>query len=402
MTGLAVATVVFAGMLGSVLVLLARARGSIADRRREGGLEVLERVSLGPKQGVAAVRAADRVILVSVGEGGGRPLAEIPASSWRRESTTGGAGTDDSADRLVASRSTPLRDRTTELVGSLRSASGGGADRRKLAARLARFWALIALCAAIAGPTKAIAMPASVTTVQEQELESDGFFEALPPLLEEEEEGGAATLRLDGPIGTALMIGALALLPTLLLLATGFTRILIVLHLLKQALGAQAVPPTHLVNALALVLTLFLMAPTLDRASHEAIDPWLDGEITQVEMFERVGLPFKEFMLDYADEDDVARFVDLRGEAIPESIEDVKITTLMAAFTTSELRRAFQLGFVLFLPFIVIDLVVASVLMSMGMFMLPPVMISLPFKLLLFVLADGWSLVVGGLLTSFR
>jgi flagellar biosynthetic protein FliP len=228
-----------------------------------------------------------------------------------------------------------------------------------------------------------------------------GLLQALPPLIAQDSEEGERSLQLNGPVGTALLLGIMALLPTLLLLATGFTRILIVLHLLKQALGAQAVPPTHLVNALALLLTLFLMAPTLDRVSEEAIDPWLEGEIDQAVMFERAAVPFRDFMLSYADEDDIVRFIEMRGDDIPPSVEDVPLTTIIAAFTTSELRRAFQLGFVLFLPFIVIDLVVASVLMSMGMFMLPPVMISLPFKLLLFVLADGWSLVIGGLLSSF-
>ena len=384
-------------LLAGLAIFARRARGVVRKRGGERSLEVLERVSLGPKQGVAALRIADRVVVVSHGEGGIRPLAEVDDVDWSgAESAREGAS-------IVAESEPARKDRTRFSVAVT------AAERRMVAPRLRRFLLLAALATLAAIPGRAasatiapsvIDVPALVQqAAQDSTTQAGGLLQALPPLAEDETEDG--TLELNGPIGTALLIGLMALLPTLLLLATGFTRILIVLHLLKQALGAQAVPPTHLVNALALLLTLFLMTPTLDRASQEAIGPWFDGEITQAEMFERVAVPFRDFMTQYATEDDIARFVDLRGEALPPSVDDVRLTTLMAAFTTSELKRAFQLGFVLFLPFIIVDLVVASVLMSMGMFMLPPVMISLPFKLLLFVLADGWGLVVGGLMGSF-
>jgi len=393
MTSLMLSSAVSVALLGLCLVIVARTKRAGARGARRQGLEVVDRVSLGPKQGVAAIRVAGRVVLVSHGEGGVRRLFDLPAESW-------------DADRTDPSL-------TLEVLAPTEvEALGTVARRRSVAARITRFkrrtrlWPAVAVCATMLLPAVAEATPpeasmfASAAAFQEADADGDdGILGALPQMMARPD--GETELQFSGPMGTALLLGAMTLLPTLLLLATGFTRILIVLHLLKQALGAQAVPPTHLVNALALLLTLFLMTPTLDRASQEAIDPWLEGEITQAQMFKQVVVPFRDFMLDYVGEEDLARFIEFRGDKIPSRIEDVKLTTLMAAFTTSELRRAFQLGFVLFLPFIVIDLVVASVLMSMGMFMLPPVMISLPFKLLIFVLADGWSLVVNGLLSSF-
>ena len=212
---------------------------------------------------------------------------------------------------------------------------------------------------------------------------------------------GEEGLRLTGPVGTVLFVGFLTLLPTLLLLMTSFTRILIVLHLLKQAIGTQTAPPAHLLAALALLLTGYVMAPTISVANETALVPWMDGEIEEAEMLRRSSLPFRDFMLGSVRESDLATFLDMRPDVTAETFEDIPLVVLTTAFVTSELRNAFQMGFAVFLPFLVIDVVVASVLMSMGMFMLPPVMVSLPFKLLLFVLVDGWSLVMGSLVQSF-
>jgi flagellar biosynthesis protein FliP len=197
-------------------------------------------------------------------------------------------------------------------------------------------------------------------------------------------------------------MGLLSLLPVLLLMMTGFTRILIVLHFLKQALGTQTTPPGQLVAAMALMLSGFVMAPTLKEVNSTALEPWMDGKIEQVEMMQRAVVPFKTFMLEQVRDQDLQTFVDLADAPEPATREAVPLVILMSAFVTSELRTAFQIGFALFLPFIVIDVVVSSVLMSMGMVMLPPAMISLPFKLLLFVLVDGWGLVITGLVQSFR
>lgn len=209
-------------------------------------------------------------------------------------------------------------------------------------------------------------------------------------------------LRLSGTVGVVVMMGLLTLLPTLLLLMTGFTRILIVLHFLKQALGTQTTPPAHLIAALSLLITGFVMAPTLSQMHDQALKPWLEGEIEQVEMMEAAVVPLKAFMLKQTREHDLNVFMDMHDEVSSAASSDIPLVTLVSAFVTSELRTAFQIGFAIFLPFIIIDIVVSSVLMSMGMFMLPPAMISLPFKLLLFVLVDGWTLIVQSLITSFH
>jgi flagellar biosynthetic protein FliP len=230
----------------------------------------------------------------------------------------------------------------------------------------------------------------------------DAIMRMMPQMdvqLGKAEDGG---LRLNGTVGIVVMMGLLTLLPTLMLMMTGFTRILIVLHFLKQAMGTQGAPPAHLLAGLALLLTGFVMAPTLTQVNREAITPWLDGTITQVEMLKTGVKPMREFMVRQTRESDIKTFVELSRMDRPDTIDDVPLHVLMSAFVASELRTSFQIGFAIYLPFIIIDTVVASVLMSMGMFMLPPAMISLPFKLLLFVLVDGWSLTIQSLVQSFK
>jgi flagellar biosynthetic protein FliP len=183
---------------------------------------------------------------------------------------------------------------------------------------------------------------------------------------------------------------------------TSFTRIVIVLHFLRTALGTQNTPPGQLLVALAVLLTGVVMNPVLQRANDDALQPYFNGQLSQVEAYKKAIVPFRQFMLANTRDKDLSLFTELNGAADAATVDDIPTVTLMSAFITSELRTSFQMGFVIFLPFIVVDLIVASVLMSMGMFMLPPVMISLPFKLLLFVLADGWTLVVQNLVTSFR
>ena len=216
--------------------------------------------------------------------------------------------------------------------------------------------------------------------------------------------GGAKDggLRLNGTVGIVVMMGLLTLLPTLLLMMTGFTRILIVLHFLKQAMGTQGAPPAQLLAGLALLLTGFVMAPTFTEVNRDAITPWMDGKITQVEMMKTGVKPMREFMLRQTRKEDLKTFVELSRMPRPNTVDDVPLHVLMSAFVASELRTSFQIGFMIYLPFIIIDAVVASVLMSMGMMMLPPAMISLPFKLLLFVLVDGWALTIQSLVQSFK
>lgn len=195
-----------------------------------------------------------------------------------------------------------------------------------------------------------------------------------------------------------LTLGAIA--PALLLLMTSFTRFVVVLGLTKNALGLQTVPPSQVLIGLALFLSFFSMSPTFSQVNEAAIQPYLAGEVEQGDALAAGYEPMREFMLSQTREDDLELFLDLAGGDRPPSPDEVSATTLIPAFVISELRAAFVMGFVIFLPFLIVDLVVAAVLMSMGMMMLPPVFVSLPLKLLLFVLVDGWALIAGSLVQS--
>jgi flagellar biosynthesis protein FliP len=198
-----------------------------------------------------------------------------------------------------------------------------------------------------------------------------------------------------------ILMTVLTLLPAILLMMTAFTRIIIVLSILRQALGAGQTPPNQVLVGLALFLTLFVMGPVVTTINTEAAQPYLAGTIDATVALERAVAPLKGFMLKQTRESDIASFVRISGGKGFEKPEDVPLSILVPAFVTSELKTAFQIGFLLFIPFVIIDLVVASVLMSMGMMMLSPVLISLPFKIMLFVLIDGWTLVMGTLAQSF-
>jgi flagellar biosynthetic protein FliP len=199
-----------------------------------------------------------------------------------------------------------------------------------------------------------------------------------------------------------LLLSVLAVAPALLVMLTGFTRIVIVLSLTRNALGLPAIPPNQVVIGLSLFLSLFVMAPTFQKMNDVALQPLLDGKISYGQAFDRAQVPLKSFMLDQTRRGELNLFIAASGEKKPETRKDIPMTTLIPAFVLSELKTAFIIGFVIFVPFLIIDLVVSSTLMSMGMFMLPPVLVSLPFKLMLFVMVDGWALVVSSLLTSFH
>ena len=212
-------------------------------------------------------------------------------------------------------------------------------------------------------------------------------------------EGGEQTYTLS--IQVLLMMTALSMLPAALILMTSFTRIVIVLSILRQALGTAQTPSNQILIGLALFLTFFIMGPVLSEVYEQDLQPYLADEITAQAAIDRAQVPVREFMLAQTRDDDLALFARISGRESFEREADVPFTLLMPAFATSELKTAFQIGFLLFIPFLVIDLVVASVLMSMGMMMLSPLIISLPFKIMLFVLIDGWALVLGTLATSF-
>lgn len=464
--------------------------GSLGARSRLP-VEVVQRLPLGPKSGLAVVRVGEKVMVVSMGEGGVHPLFELEEADRQRvlagseialpltSSAAASrafpqAGAVPGWQRLFGGAPAPRPTASTTVVSTtvgaapfeqslataLRASEPKASEtqppdlRSVLSMTLAPSTRLLGIAAllltgALAPARSAVAQPAAPATApasaptatpaatlptagspavaapqpnapatgrattapavpavdpaQPAPVTASEALSGLVPQLDLRVGSGEnSELRLNGTVGVVLMMGLMTLIPTLLLMMTGFTRILIVLHFLKQAMGTQSAPPAHLVAGLALLLTGFVMAPTITEANRTAITPWLAGEIQQTEML-KVGVqPFRAFMLRQTNEKDLRTFVELSRMEQPDTPDDVPLHVLMSAFVASELRTAFQIGFAIYLPFIVIDAVVASVLMAMGMFMLPPAMISLPFKLLLFVLVDGWSLTIQSLVQSFR
>lgn len=221
---------------------------------------------------------------------------------------------------------------------------------------------------------------------------------------------GGLVISIDQPQGTGgmstavsllLLITVLAVAPSFLMMVTSFTRIIIVLGFLRRALGTQTLPPNQVMVGLALFLTLFVMTPTFERINREAVQPFMAEQITQQVALDNAKSAIRDFMVKHTRKNDLALFIRLAKEERPNTVADVSFTTLVPAFITSELKTAFQMGFVIFLPFLVIDLVVSAVLMALGMMMLPPVVVSLPFKVLIFVLVDGWVLLMQGLVASY-
>jgi len=243
------------------------------------------------------------------------------------------------------------------------------------------FWSLFSLCLFL--PELALAQVAG----------------GLPAFTATPGPGGSTTYTLT--IQTLLTLTAISFIPASLLLMTSFTRIIIVFSLLRHAMGTQTAPPTQVLVALALFLTFFIMSPVIDRVYDEAYLPLSGGEINIMEAAERASVPVKAFMLKQTRESDLALFASLAKVERIENPADVPMRIAIPAYVTSELKTAFQIGFVVFIPFLVIDMVVASLLMSMGMMMMSPIMVSLPFKIILFVLVDGWQLLIGSLVKSF-
>lgn len=212
----------------------------------------------------------------------------------------------------------------------------------------------------------------------------------------DEDEGSlAATLQI------LLILTVITLAPSILIMLTSFTRIVIVLHFVRSALGTQSTPPNQILIGLALFLTFFIMSPVITQVNNDAVQPLSKGEITQEAAFDAGAAPIRAFMLEQVNPKDLRMFMDIAGIGTVETFDEIPITVVIPSFILSELRQAFIIGFLIYIPFIVIDMVVASTLMSMGMMMLPPTMISMPFKILLFIVADGWNLVIGGLVKTF-
>ena len=210
------------------------------------------------------------------------------------------------------------------------------------------------------------------------------------------ESGGAAT-----GVQLLVLLTVLSLAPALLMMVTSFTRMVIVLSLVRNAVGVPQLPPNQVLVGIAFLLTVFVMAPVWKVVNTEALQPYLAGELTQKEAVAAAEAPVRKFMLAQTREADLELFVSLAHEERPQTIDDVPTYVVIPSFIVSELKTAFQMGFIIFVPFLIIDIVVSSALLSMGMMMLPPVVISLPFKILLFVLVDGWGLIIGSLVASF-
>ncbi len=225
------------------------------------------------------------------------------------------------------------------------------------------------------------------------------WAQAMPALTSTPASGGGTQWSLS--IQTLLMLTSLSFLPAMLLMMTSFTRIIIVFSLLRSALGTQSSPPNQILVGLALFLTFFIMAPVGDKIYTDAYQPLAENKITFTEALDRGAVPLRAFMLKQTREPDLTLFTKIAGLPKPEGPEQVSMRVLVPAFVTSELKTAFQIGFIVFIPFLIIDMVVASVLMSMGMMMMSPLIVALPFKIMLFVLVDGWTLLIGSLVQSF-
>lgn len=391
--GLVGASAITIGLLMLALRLLHR-----LERRGVGKgrlpMAVLQRLPLGTKQGLLLVRMGRRVLVLGTSDRGPSLLTELKGEE--RLAALGEAAP--AAPTALEPRSTDgeLRRLFARLTLGLALAASLGAGR------------LDAQAAARpdTGRSVAISPPAAVAprTQPAGARNPDRLTVKAPevPAIDVRIGQGNEQLKLTGTVGLVVFLGALTLLPAVVLLMTGFTRILVVLHFLRSAIGTQGSPPGQLLVAIAVLLTGVVMHPVLQEANQTAVQPYLDGRIDQAEAYRRGVEPFRRFMLANVREKDLTAFTNMTGLENAQSEADIPTLTIVSAFVTSELQTAFWMGFVIFVPFVVVDLIVATSLMSLGMFMVPPVMISLPFKLLLFVLADGWSLVGQNLVASFN
>mgnify|MGYP001283592128 CR=1 FL=1 len=252
-----------------------------------------------------------------------------------------------------------------------------------------RVWLLVVIAVAVlAIPDTVSAAPAGTPLIPTVDLKIGG--------------GNGTPQETSSAIQLLLILTVLSVAPAILLLMTSFTRIVIVLSFVRNALATQQMPPNQVLIGLAMFMTFFIMAPTLAEVNETAVQPFMRGELTQQQAFDAAVIPFKEFMAKQTREKDLALFLEYTKAERPTSIEDIPLSALVPAFAISELKTAFQIGFMIFVPFLIIDMIISSILMGMGMMMLPPVMISLPFKILLFIMVDGWYLVVKSLLASFN
>jgi flagellar biosynthetic protein FliP len=332
-------------LLGGMYLLLRYLKGRVMSKN--GIIEVIHYQSFGPKKGVAIVKILKDYVVLGVADANISLLGKLNQ-----------ADVEESVARM-AEKPVPL---ASGIKGLFRG-------------KLPRFFSIIAIGFFLL-PSVTFAAPAPAT--------ASGF------------------LGLNSPVELLFLLTVIAFLPAMLVMTTCFTRIVIVLSFLRQALGTPQVPPTQVIIGLALFITLFVMTPVMDKIYTDAYTPYTKKEIKAEEALNRASAPLKEFMLKQTREKDLALFLRISKSERPEKPMDLPLRVVVPAFAIGELKRAFEIGFLIFLPFLVIDMVVASVLLSMGMMMLPPVMVSMPFKVLLFVLVDGWGLLIASLIEGFR
>ena len=331
--------------LGGMYLLLRYLKSRVMSK--SGIIEIIHYQSFGPKKGVAIVKIMKDYVVLGVADANISLLGKLNQADVVESMT------------LMAEKAAPANP-------GLKSIFSG---------KMPRFFAVIAA---------ALLLMPSVS------------FAAAPSA------GASGFLGLNSPVELMFLLTVIAFLPAMLVMTTCFTRIVIVLSFLRQALGTPQVPPTQVIIGLALFLTLFVMTPVMDKIYSDAYLPYSKKEIKAEEALSRASSPLKEFMLKQTREKDLALFLRISKAERPEKPMDLPLRVVVPAFAIGELKRAFEIGFLIFLPFLVIDMVVASVLLSMGMMMLPPVMVSMPFKVLLFVLVDGWGLLIASLVEGFR
>jgi len=366
----------FLGLLVFGCALLMKKKGGRALQRHGSRLEVVDSLALGGNRLICLVRLGASHVLVGVTDQNINLIKEMKEGEIPVLSPEQGETPADPQDHGQGEQ--PF---TRMLAEEFKKA------RRRLSGKgPLLLLGIILLVSSLCWATEAAAAPAAVP-VPDITVNIDG----------QQASGGLAT-----SLGILGMLTVLTLAPAILVLTTSFTRIVIVFSFLRSGLGTQQAPPNQVLIGLALMLTFFIMTPTWNAAYETAIAPYIAGEINTATALERASVPVKEFMLRETRESDLGLFATLGGQEAPSSPGEMSFFQVAPAFCISELRTAFEMGFMLYLPFLVVDMVVASTLMSMGMLMLPPVLISLPFKLLLFILVDGWGLITKSLVAGFR
>jgi len=374
--------------LGAVLMaivcvrqLLLRFGPSRFGDREPGRIRIVDSAPLAVKQAVHLVEVDGELLLIGSAESGLVRLARLDARAARR------AGRDADLDSAGAPAASAASSAGAAGNPPRRAPRRGARILRALSSSIGAL-SLVGFACLVAGAGSALAATPTAA--------------AGTPTLSVSINGATAPDQISDTLKIVLVLTAISVAPSLLLMATCFTRILIVLALIRQALGTATLPPNQVLVSLALMTTIYVMSPVGETVYAESIEPYMAKTIDGDEALKRGIAPVRDYMLRHAREADLMLFVEMRGEATPEEPEEVSIAALMPAFMISEMRAAFEIGFMIYLPFLVVDLVIASMLISLGMIMLPPVMIALPFKLMLFVLVDGWNLTLTSLVSGLQ